>query len=351
MIFYDFYYNYAAGRMLLRGENPYDLTAFAAELHACGWPATEFPNGFFYFPWTMYLFAPFALLPFWLAVGVWTALTLVTVHFVVRDLLSMCPVLRSLSPPRRMALLLLFMPLMKHLLFANNAFVAFGGFYLAMSLFRRHRWFASGLALSIVTMKPHLLLPLEVAVCILALRRERLSFFLGGAIGVAAQLALSLLFAPQSVHFFLERGDSWNRSQLSPTASMVRILSSHLDLPGVATCAVLAAVALGVVIARREPQRVPELYLLFIPLSLCLTPYSWSHDFLFLLPAHLFLLEFGMNRFGAPVVFGASILMCIGSMYFLTAPLLEQFLFVYSPLYLGLGLLLSGRMTSPSTSI
>lgn len=66
----DFVEYWAAGRLLLAGENPYDPEALLAVERAVGWPKTK-PLMMWNPPWTLLLVAPFALLPFKVGVLAW----------------------------------------------------------------------------------------------------------------------------------------------------------------------------------------------------------------------------------------------------------------------------------------
>ncbi len=338
LLFYDFYYFYAAGRLASRGENPYDLTRFAAEMHAVGWPATEHPDGCFYFPWTMYLFAPIGMLPFSAALTIWMTAMIVAVGATIRPLLTGLPSLASRSWPQRIFVAVLFFPFFKLLLFGNSTFVAFAAFYAATRLAERERWFAAGVALAFVSQKPHLLLPLEIALCIMALRKRQFGFFAGGALAVLFQFSVSLLLAPEIVRFYFERGAIWGRSQVAPTASLVRILSVHFDLPALATVVPLLGVCFGIYLGLRHTLHEKNIALILVPICLCITPYAWSHDFIFLFPAHFMLIAFALTRVGPTVVYCGVLAIFAASFYFLTQAGLEQYLFVYPFIYLALGL-------------
>jgi hypothetical protein len=77
--------------------------------------------------------------------------------------------------------------------------------------------------------------------------------------------------------------------------------------------------------------------LIGIPVSLCLTPYAWSHDFILLLPAHLFLLNQLLLKRGYATTFLLSLVLFIVSFTFVAIPTYEQYLWPYPFLYLLIG--------------
>jgi len=64
MFAYDYYYYWAAGKVVLAGGNPYDLHAIRPYLLEAGWPNDEGMVGLPYPPHIFWLLAIFALLPF-----------------------------------------------------------------------------------------------------------------------------------------------------------------------------------------------------------------------------------------------------------------------------------------------
>ena len=71
----DFRGYYAAGKLVLRGGNPYEYAQIAPVLEeVTGWRGN---NPYYYPPWFALLFVPLALLPFQVARGVWLAINVV----------------------------------------------------------------------------------------------------------------------------------------------------------------------------------------------------------------------------------------------------------------------------------
>jgi hypothetical protein len=89
----DFYAYWAAGVLLNRGENPYDVAALAAVQQAAG-VYVETGSGFSYPPFFAHLMRPLALLPPATAAAIFSTLSLVALAFAVALLLRSLPRLR-----------------------------------------------------------------------------------------------------------------------------------------------------------------------------------------------------------------------------------------------------------------
>src|SRR5258708_1364186 len=68
---YDFYYQWAAGRLIFDGRTIYDLDRLTNQLNEIGWPSWEGVEVIARPPWNLWLYPPVAMLPFSVAKLLW----------------------------------------------------------------------------------------------------------------------------------------------------------------------------------------------------------------------------------------------------------------------------------------
>lgn len=351
MPFYDFYFSFAAAQLILRGENPYDLNLLTAEMHSLGWPVTESANAFFYFPWTLYLFVPVALVPFWVAAILWSGLSAYVFWEVTRFMRSQAECSGVFSLTMLSLLAILFFPVFKHLFFGNSTYILLGTLVVCAITYSRGRYVIAGMCLSVLAMKPQLLLLVIVAYLVHALRESRVSLFWGVAAGFILQIIVSVLMAPSAFLYFWESGDSWGRGVSAQTASLVHVLVPLGHREAGSILVLVAAGITGIFLGLKSELRIRDVLLLLVPVSLVFAPYSWSHDFVLLLPAHVFLCMAIGARFGRKSVYYISLPLFALSFLLVSQPPNEQFLFFYPWLYLA-GILYMGHgLSTPARAI
>ena len=95
MLFYDFYFFYAVGLLLLNGGNPYDLEQYQSTLISIGYPLDKVVVPFPYPPWSLYFFYILGSLPF---TGSLIALLFVSIVGSLKALLNSLDTV-SIKPP------------------------------------------------------------------------------------------------------------------------------------------------------------------------------------------------------------------------------------------------------------
>lgn len=291
---YDFYYFYAAATLLLNGKDVYDLEQLRQALSILGRDPGSQVVGFPYPPWTFYLYVPFGLLPFEVALWLWTAIQLsilmLSVWLLVESRESLWSK-KSLSFQELFFFTLLFFPCFKLLYCGQITAFSLLGLSLVLSRYGERSSWLQGVGLALMATKPHLSAPFIVGFC-LASARSRLSIIGGVVLGFFLQCALSYVVGASSFetylvhvrHFLQESG-----MLLQPTLfSAVRYVLGSTFSPTSWLAAGICGGAIFSFILRDYNSSYRSL--LLITYSLCVAPYAWAHDFILLLPHYLLLI-------------------------------------------------------------
>lgn len=289
---YDFYYFYAIGRILISGGNIYDHSTLAAEMWSLGFDRGETPFGNPYPPWTLYLYAPLAYLPFQTAQVVWGALSalalLAAVLLFTRFTQYGRAVVVDLSNSQYFVLVLLFFPFFKLLFFGQTVFIGLLGLCLYLAARDRKQNLLGGVALSLLILKVHLAAPLLAASLIGAAVSWNFRLILGFALGSLVQISFPLIY-DQGVYLrFTEYLPSFygaSESLRYPALGQILFLltGGHVwrYVPMALALVYAARVGAKGEISDREYLRK------LLPLTLLSVPYCWSHDFVLLFPSYL----------------------------------------------------------------
>jgi hypothetical protein len=299
LIGYDFYHLWSAGRTVIAGGNPYDVSVIAPAMYAAGYPQSEGVYGFLQLPSTLWLYALFGLLPFTTAKIAWlmamTSCSYLSALLLGRSSLGLFP--RGAPSPVALLVGASIFPF----LFSTTVWGQYNSLCLlgliGGSLGRVGRsGFLAGLAASLLLFKPHLVLPFLGWRLAYDLRNRRGSWGAGFVVGALGQLVVSCAILPSALHVFVGALDVRGASALAGSAP-AQLLSSFTGLsvlPRVAACLGLL-VGVGAGLSGVDPTS-RRLLILAVPLGLVCSPYSWAHTNLLLLP--LFLLLFDGARQG-----------------------------------------------------
>jgi hypothetical protein len=185
----DYIAYWSAGRVLAEGGNPYSPKELLAVQSAEGWK-DDWPNIMYYPPWALALVLPFGLLPFWVSRLVWLLAGLGIIIWCA----DRAWIYFSGPEQKRMVAWLIAMSFVPTLMVLRIGQIApwllLGTIGFLEAERRRADWVA-GVALTLTTVKPHLmfLFGLAALVWCIAERRWRI---LGGSIltvGLATALA------------------------------------------------------------------------------------------------------------------------------------------------------------------
>jgi len=255
---------------LSRPEKLYDF-AYVTELQ--GWPLGRANlRPFIYPPSALFVFTPFALLPYWVGFGLWVLLT--AALFTWAGMKAGAPWFLILAPP---ALLILD---------CGQVTFLVGG--LAIAAFAlRERCVAAGVLLGLAAVvKPQLVLLAPIALIADGRWRTLVAMGLTGLVVCAAAVAV---FGLQPWFDWLAalprfREVSFNHPGLVADAITPYAFLEGRGLPGV-WAYVLAPLAAAVWFAFRKPLALPDRLIAFFGAGLVLTPYAMNYELALFAPA------------------------------------------------------------------
>jgi glycosyl transferase family 87 len=301
----DFSNVYAAGTYVLGGDAaaPFDpAKQYAREKKIFG-ENTQF-YGWHYPPFFIGLAALLALMPYWLALLVWQAATLVLYCLAIRAMVVALPVKEANKD--WLLLSLAFPAVFINLGQGHNGFLTAALMGSALVLLNSRPSLA-GILLGILAYKPQfgVLLPFVL------LASGRWRVFAAAALTVGAlALAVTLAFGTDIWNAFLastaftrsvvleQGGTGWHKIQ--SVFSWVRMWGAGVPLAYAAQGAVILAVAATLVWLWRSTATYPLKAAALMIGTLLATPYSLDYDLMLLAPAIAYLALDGMQRGFAP---------------------------------------------------
>jgi hypothetical protein len=173
----DFVAFWAAGRLAVEGLNPYDPDQLFPLEKEAGWDKSQ-PNRWWYPPWTLLPYMLFSFLSHGLARALWLIVNLAIVFLC-------CDWLWRLygGPPsyRWLAWLigLFFYPTVFALLSGQNGVLVLLGIAGFLYFIKNRRGWAAGISLALISMKPHLVYLLWIALIFWIIDRRRWTVLLG----------------------------------------------------------------------------------------------------------------------------------------------------------------------------
>lgn len=192
----DYYQYWSAARLLLGQRNPYDPELMLMMERAAGYLQAE-PIMMWNPPWALALALPFALLPFPIATFAWLLINMLL------SLLCGALLWRVYAPDGTkgvwvgLIITALYIPIWMALRMGQLSpwlLVGVTGILLAI---RAERDFLAGTALSLLSVKPHVVYLLLFGIAWWVLRTRRWRVFLGAAAAVAAACVLVWVISPQ----------------------------------------------------------------------------------------------------------------------------------------------------------
>ena len=283
----DFAAYWPVGRLLLAGQNPYDPGAIEALQHSVG-DTMGGDSVVRYPPWSLPLLLPFAALPY---VPGWYLWILLQVLLVGVSSVWFWHLLGGRGKPG--------IPLAAAFCFPAGLFVALGGqiggvLLLGVSSFLwailHRRDVLAGASLGLLTLKPHLFLPLGLVVLLWAARERRWRVPVVAVMTVIAGSALAVALRPAVFSDFGEflrtPGTSWQRALALGTAasSALGTREPWLQWVPAVLATILVVLLWGHFADRFEWRRALPLIL---ALGLVSAPYLLVHDLVLLVPALL----------------------------------------------------------------
>lgn len=292
--FFDFISYWSAGHLYLTHQNPYSYaTTFALE-RSMGW-TRSYPLVMLCPPWTLVVNAIFGLLPFRLSQHVWS---LVLSGF---DGISAYYLWRYFGGEKRTAwiaalVFLSFSPVITvaHLCQVTPIMlVCFTAFLWCM---RSERWALAGLSLVGMSIKPHLLWLVFIAVALWAIRTRRWRMIGTSLAAVAILTAGALAFNPQAMHFFHDAYGPAIATSCGFGGALRLIFGMQHSWLQYMPC--VPGILWFVWYWKKHGRdwNWTEHLPLLLVVSVASSPYCWFHDFLLVLPAFIALAVRGAWR-------------------------------------------------------
>jgi hypothetical protein len=295
LFFYDFETMWAAGRAAFAGLNPYDHQTIATVLQAEGSvEILEWPGGFLYPPWGLWLFITISFFPLFLAEILWSICGITAVAIGIRQGCYAYKKFTTTSIPLPLLLLLIcsFTPILKQLTFGQSTWIVLISIVYWWHFWVRQKDLYSGLALSFAFLKLHTVFPLVILATIWSIKSKRFKVLYGILLGVTAQATISYIMAPQAFYQFLNTAqDLIQLKEHVPRATtsdfiitLFKIQNSKYITNILFIIGAAGAVLIGLLGKTSEQNR--DFALL---LSLATAPFCWSNDYLILLPIYTLL--------------------------------------------------------------
>lgn len=283
----DFAAYWPVGRLLLTGQNPYDAGAIEAIQQSLG-DTLGGDSVVRYPPWALPLLLPFAALPYVPGWYLWIFLQAVLVG------ISSVWMWHMMGGRGRPAI-----PLAVAFGFPAGLFVALGGqiggvLLLGVSAFlwailRRHD-VAAGLFLGVLTVKPHLFIPLGVVAVLWAARDRRWRVPIVAFLTVFVGCVLAVLFRPEIfsdyVVLLAAPGTSWQRRIAIGTAAS-NALGGRAPWLQWVPAALISTLLVGLWVRFGSGFDWLRNLPLVLVLGLLAAPYLLVHDLVLLVPALL----------------------------------------------------------------
>ncbi len=283
---YDFLEYWAAGRLLLTGNNPYSPEQLLALQQSIGWPWGG-PLMMWNPPWTLFFVIPFSLLSFNISRVVWLWLNLALV------LLCTDWAWRFYGGPSRHRWLarlvsFTFLPTLLVLYLGQVGPLILAGVVGFLHFERRRQWWLAGASAVLIAIKPQLIFLFWIALVLWVLDRRQWSVFLAGGVAGLMAIAVPLLFNSSVVGQYIQTTTSeppfyWETPTFGTALRLLYGQEKHW-LQFVPT-------VLGVLWFLFYWQRHRSMWVwaeqmpVLLLVSLVTTSHRWTHDQVVLLPA------------------------------------------------------------------
>lgn len=277
---------WAAARLALHHQNPYDAHSMLAQEQQAGYArrtALEIWNP----PWVVPYIIPLAFLPYASAQKLWLLLGCACVALSIYLLWKVYGQTRFPSPAASLAIAI-FTPMLLNLAIGQIGPLMLLGVSCFLWFENRRRYALAGASLVLVALKPHLFLLLWLAIIFWSFQQKSgrivLSFLAMGA----AICGLSFAIAPdvfmQYWHFWSHNPVHWNEF---PTVSGIlsRLTGSPSTAPAFVALVLASVWFLLHWFRVRGGWRWSEELPILLAVSLTASPYAWFFDGVILLPA------------------------------------------------------------------
>ena len=207
----DFAAYWQAGHMILAGQDIYDSSEWIAECELRGTALHSEPTFHYPLPFAV-LFSPLALLPIQSAYVLWLFFEQLAILVSILLLLSFYPARTGYLELLAVAGVFLFRPTFSVIFNGQILSVLLLLVCVSILLFHHQRWFYGGFALSLLSLKPSIGLPILVFAGIWLFAKKQGRGILGMALGCLALLLIGMLVDPNWVMDYVSvGGDSFSK--------------------------------------------------------------------------------------------------------------------------------------------
>ena len=279
----DFAAYWQAGHMILAGQDVYNSSEWIAERERRGTALHSEPTFHYPLPFAI-LFSPLALLPVQTAYIFWLFFGQLIILISVLTLLTFYPARTGYLELFTIAGVFLFRPSFSVIFNGQILSLLLLLVCVSILLFRRQRWLWGGFALSLLSLKPSIGIPILAFAGIWLLAKKQWSGIFGIVLGCVALLLIGMLVDPNWVIDYMSvGGDSFSKYfGLHPTMWGVVDKIFIQDAKSVAAGAVVSLIIFLTeiyILSKRSLNNSPiEAFASILPAGLLIAPYSWSYD-------------------------------------------------------------------------
>jgi hypothetical protein len=293
----DFSVYLASTKALLLQHSPWDAVQISAVAHDYGYmPEGMNAAGLWTLPMVFPFLAPFTLLPYPLAVWLWSFINLLLLWADAKMIRQWLP---DLKPRTQIILMAAFPPVFALLLWGQIPGLVLFGYLAFAACAQRRRDGLAGLCLVLTTFKPHLGFLALIFIAYWIVRERRWKVAAGLILGLAVVIAVVFVFSP---NWITDYRNAVQDPPLSYDASTFFRVLHRVIFPQQPLTQFIGLVASSVSLLIYLIWRRPRLLSLMpmIPFllawSMTLAPYGWIYDQIVALSALLWLVYSGLKR-------------------------------------------------------
>ena len=299
----DFAAYWQAGSMILAGQNVYDTSQWVAVRQREGTALHSEPTFQYPLPLAV-LFSPLALLPIRSAYILWLFCAQLAVLASILILLRFYPARSGYFELLAILGVFFFRPMFSILNSGQILPLLLLLISLGILLFTKNRWFAGGVALSVLALKPSIGAPMLLLSGLWLLSRKQWRGIAGLSTGGLVLLLLGALVNPRWIVDYVSIGGSSLQKYfgMHPTlwGVVYQIFKTDRLSMAAGILGALAMLAAEAYLFWRKPSGLNAFAALatIVPASLLAAPYSWNYDqILLVVPIVFLLIHFG-ERYG-----------------------------------------------------
>jgi hypothetical protein len=292
--FFDFISYWSAGHLYLAHQNPYSYAKMFALERSMGW-SRSYPLVMLCPPWTLFVNALFGLLPFDTSQHIWSLV------LSGLDGISAYGLWRYFGGEKRSAwiaalVFLSFTPVITVAHLCQVTPIMLVCFTAFLYCVRSERWVMAGISLLGMSVKPHLLWLVFIAIALWAIRTRRWRMIAAALAAVAVFTAADLAFNPGAIHFFRDAYGPAIATSCGFGGALRLLFGMQHSWLQYLPCVPGIAWFVWYWRKHRQDWSWQEQMPLLLVVSVASSPYCWFHDFILVLPAFIALAVRGAWR-------------------------------------------------------